>query len=183
MTVLYRVLPFLDDASVGTPGHPLHVPASTGSNRIDNPDLYDTLYLGDDPRCAVAEAFGSFPRWSAGLFRGKPSLPGSVAALAAYHLEEAAAVCDLDDAERLVHLGLRPSRVVTRDRAVTQGWARTLHADGRFAGVRWWSYYNPEWGSIGLWDVGALTLDGVEPLGLKHPHVVAAAEHLCRPLG
>lgn len=103
--------------------------------------------------------------------------------MATYHPGENVAVCDPDDAERLVHLRLRPSRVVTRDRDVTQGWARTLHARGEFAGVRWWSSYNPEWGSIGLWDVAAIAVTEVEPLGPDHPHVLAAAEHLCRPLG
>lgn len=182
MTTLYRVVPYLEVAAVGQPGHPLHVPASTGVGRIDNPDLYDSLYLGDDPRCAVAEAFGAFPQWRAGLFRGKPSLPGSVTALATYDLHESATVCDLDDAERLVELGLRPSRVVTRDRAVTQDWARALHAREEFTGVRWWSYYNPGWGSIGLWDVASVILAEVEQLGVNHPYVAEAAAEISRPI-
>jgi hypothetical protein len=150
VATLYRVLPDVDTAGVGAPGHPLYVPPSTGANRVDNPFSYDALYLGDDALCVVAEAFGWAPRWNAGLLRGTPSLPGSVRALVTYDLRNDAAVCDLDDADRLVALALRPSQVVTRDRAVTQTWALELFETRAFAGVRWWSYYNPDWGSLAL---------------------------------
>ena len=180
MASLYRVLPYLEGAHHGEPGHPLYVPASTGANRIDNPDAYDTLYLGDGTVCAVAEAFGWAPRWNAGLLRGTPSLPGSVRALVSYELGDDAAVCDLDDADRLVSLGLRPSRVVTRNRSVTQTWARELFDAGELAGVRWWSYYNPDWGSVGLWDIAALTVTDVVVLTIDHPAFVAAAGEVIR---
>jgi hypothetical protein len=177
---LYRVLPYLDAANAGEPGHPLHVPVSTGANRVDNPDAYDTLYLGDDPLCAVAEAFGWASRWSAGLLRGTPALPGSVRALVSYDLDNDTAVCDLDDADRLADLGLRPSRVVTRDRNTTQAWARELFDTGEFAGVRWWSHYNPDWGSVALWDTAALNVANVSVLGADHPVFVAAAAEIVR---
>lgn len=180
MPTLHRVLPYLNTATSGAPGHPLYVPASTGANRIDNPEAYDPLYLGDDPRCAIAEAFGWAPRWNAGLLRGTPSLPGSVAALVTYELSDDAALADLDDAPRLVELGLRPSRVVTRDRAVTQAWTRRLFDAGTFAGVRWWSYYDPDWGSVGLWDVDALTVSEVAVLTVGHPAFTAAADAIVR---
>ncbi|MGQ0625014.1 MAG: RES family NAD+ phosphorylase [Sporichthyaceae bacterium] len=182
MTDLYRVVSSLLDARATAPGHALHVPASRGASRIDNPDRYHALYLGDDPLCAVAEAFGAQQVWTAGMFRGKPSLPGSVQALVTYRLADGAAVCDLDDAVRLVALGLRPSRVVTRDRAITQQWARRLYDGGSFAGVRWWSYYDPNWGSLGLWDIDALSVVDVEPLNADHRHVIAAADRILRPL-
>lgn len=180
MAALFRVLPYLDSAAPGEPGHPLYVPAATGANRIDNPGVFDPLYLGDDPRCAVAEAFGWAPRWSAGLLRGTPTLPGSVRALATFDLPAAAAVCNLDDAERLVALGLRPSRVVTRDRATTQAWALELFESGAYAGARWWSYYDPDWGSVGLWDTSALAVTDVAVLTVDHPAFSAAAEALVR---
>ncbi len=41
--------------------------------------------------------------------------------------------------------------VVTRDREVTQAWARAIFECGQFAGARWWSYYNPDWSIVGLW--------------------------------
>jgi hypothetical protein len=185
MTTLYRVLPYLRSARAGAPGHPMYVPTATGAARVDNPGQYDVLYLGDSAAGAMAEAFGWSPTWDATLFRGIPALPGSVRALATYELDDArAAVCDLDDARRLVELGLRPSDVVTRDRAVTQRWAGELFAARRFAGVRWWSYYDPRWGSFGLWDVSALRLVSVTPLAdVEQPDFVAAAEVLNRLRG
>lgn len=180
MPTLYRVLPFVGGAGWDEPGHPLFVPASTGGHRLDNPHAYDVLYAGDDPRCAVAEAFGWALRWGAGLLRGSPSLPGSVRALVTYHLAEDTALCDLDDAARLVELGLRPSGVVTRDRQVTQAWALDLFDRGEFAGARWWSYYDPDWGSVGLWDVSSLTVTGVNELTVDHPAFVAAATAIVR---
>lgn len=185
MTSLYRVLPYLRGARAGTPGHPLFVPHSTGAARVDNPGQYDVLYLGDTAAGAIAEAFGWAPRWDASLFRGIPALRGSVRALAAYELaDDRAAVCDLDDAQRLVDLGLRPSQVVTRDRSVTQRWAADIHGRGSFAGVRWWSYYDPRWGSYGLWDVSALRVASVTVLDdVEQPDFVAAAEVLNRLRG
>jgi hypothetical protein len=162
MTTLYRVLPYLPSAQPGAPGHPLHLPPSNGASRVDNPALYDVLYFGDSAAGAMAEAFGWAPIWDAGLFRGTPSLPGSVRALATYSLD--ATVCDLDDAVRLVELGLRPSHVVTRVRSVTQRWAADLHSRDEFAGVRWWSYYDPRWGSFGVWDIATLAQVSVETL-------------------
>jgi hypothetical protein len=182
MVALYRVLPHLAGVRRGRPGHPLFVPRSTGSNRVDNPGRYDTFYVGDTAAGAVAEAFGWVPRWNAGMLRGTPSLPGSMRALAHYELPGSAAVCDLDDAHRLVALALRPSQVVTRDRAATQAWALALFEQGLFAGVRWWSYYDPRWGSYGLWEHSGLALTGVEALTLAHPAVTEAADVLVRPL-
>lgn len=174
------MLPYLDTAVDGQPGHPLHVPSSTGANRIDNPDAYDTLYLGDEPVCAVAEAFGWATQWNAGLLRGTPSLPGTVRALVSYELGDAASLCNMDDANRLADMALRPSRVVTRDRAVTQAWARELFSTREFAGVRWWSYYDPDWGSVGLWDTTALTVADIVVLTVDHPVFVSAAAEIVR---
>lgn len=149
---------------------------------MDNPGQYDVLYLGDTASGAIAEAFGWAPTWDASLFRGTPALPDSVRALVSYELDdERATVCDLDDARRLVELGLRPSQVVTRDRHVTQHWSATIFARAEFAGVRWWSYYDPRWGSYGLWDVGAVRVASVTVLDdIDQPDVVAAADVLNR---
>lgn len=183
MVGLYRVLPYLAGVPRGRAGHPLFVPRSTGANRVDNPGRYQTLYVGDSPAGAVAEAFGWAPRWDAGLFRGSPSLPGSGRALVAYELAETTDVCNLDDAGRLVDLGVKPSYVVTRDRSITQAWALRVFEQEAFAGVRWWSYYDPEWGSYGLWDCSRLAVKDVQLLTIAHPAVRAAAEVLVRPLG
>ncbi|HET6210382.1 MAG TPA: hypothetical protein VFD94_08365 [Jatrophihabitans sp.] len=71
--------------------------------------------------------------------------------------------------------------MVIRDRTLTQGWASRIHRTARFAGVRWWSYYDPRWGSIGLWELSGLTVRSVEVLDdLDQPAVVEAAEVLNR---
>jgi RES domain len=181
MTILHRVLPYLATARTGEPGHPLYLPPARGGNRVDNPGRYQVLYLGDAPAGAVAEAFGSFSRWNRGLFRGAPSLPGSVRALVSYELPEDTAVCNLDDAHALAEWGLRPSEVVTRNRAVTQAWALKLYEAGSHAGVRWWSYYDSRWGSVGLWDSRPLTVVDLAVLDdVAHPALVEAASVLCR---
>jgi len=180
---VYRVLPYLSTAKSAESGHPLFVPPSIGANRIDNPELYDSFYVGDTAAGAVAEAFGYAARWNTGLLRGTPSLPGSVRALATYELSDPAAVCDLDDAGRLLEYGLRPSRVVTRDRAVSQNWARVIFEQRRYAGVRWWSYYSADWGSIGLWSTSDLVVADVQALTLEHPALVSAAAAIVRLVG
>lgn len=98
---VYRVLPYLSAAADGEPGNPSFVPASAGAGRIDNPDRYNVLYVGDAAAGAVAEAFGWAPRWDVGILRGSPSLPTSVRALAAYHLPDQTPTCNWDDAHRL----------------------------------------------------------------------------------
>jgi hypothetical protein len=181
VTTLYRVFPWSAEADEGTAGHPLFLAAYAGG-RIDNPDHYLALYLSDGPGGACAEAFDYRTEWDVRMLRGSPSLPGSVRALATYTLDPAIIVCNLDDAARLVELGLRPSQVVTRDRAVTRAWALRIFDEHRWGGIRWWSYYDPRWGSHGIWAVDGLTVDDVEVLTLDHDAILEAAEVLNRPL-
>jgi RES domain len=181
VTTLYRVFPWSSEADEGTAGHPLFLPALAGG-RIDNPDHYLALYLSDGPGGACAEAFDYRTEWDERMLRGSPSLPGSVRALATYTLDPAIIVCNLDDAARLVELDLRPSQVVTRERAVTRAWALRIFDEQRWGGIRWWSYYDPRWGSHGIWAVDGLTVDDVEVLTLDHDAILEAAEVLNRPL-
>jgi hypothetical protein len=178
---LYRVFPWLPDARAGEPGHPRFVPGA-GAGRVDNPEHYRTLYLSDGPGGACAEAFDFVATWAQDMLRGAPAIPGSFRALATFVLDDNVEVCDLDDAPRLVELGMRPSEVVTRDRAVTQAWALRVFRQQRWGGVRWWSYHDPRWGSHGIWAVHRLHLDHVEGLTLDHPAVNEAAEVLNRPV-
>jgi len=183
VALLWRVcfyLPGVRDPA--RPGHPLYVhPQQTG--RLDNPDLYRTLYASDSPAGACAEAFGSLPTWRGSMLRGRPDLPGSVRALAGIDVPDDVAPCALDDPRRLLALDLRPSLVLTRDRAVTQAWARRLFRSQRWAGVSWWSYYDSRWTSVGLWARDRIRLAHVETLtGLDDPALREAAEVLCRPL-
>lgn len=179
--ILHRVFPWLPGVRKGAPGHALHVHRPQGAGRLDNPDRYDVLYLSDAAAGAVAEAFGSFDTWSAELFEGSPALPGSVRALAAYELSDLTPLADLDDPQRLVLLGLRPSQVVTRDRHLTQAWALRLFQSGSYDGARWWSYWDPRWSSLGLWQLDGLRLLEVSPLERADDHVEEAARILHRP--
>lgn len=161
---VYRVLPWLESARLGEAGHPLYVSPRQVAGRLDNPDHYRVLYLAEDPVAAVAEAFGSFELWTPAMLSGPPALPGSVQALATYECPDELSLLNLDDANALLEWGLRPSEVVTRDRAATRAWALRVYESRRFAGVRWWSYYNPDWGVMGIWDSARLDVVATERL-------------------
>ena len=182
MRNLYRVVPYLPKVSRRERGHPLYLPISMGGNRVDNSGIYEVLYCGDSPECAIAEAFGWKAVWEEGMLRGPRDLPGSRQSLVTYSLPETFSVCDLDDSKRLVQMALRPSRVVTRDRPTTQGWARDIFNSREFVGVSWWSYYNPDWASVGLWDMSALIVANVDLLSWEHPSLRMAADALNRPI-
>lgn len=179
MPSLYRVFPFDANAAPDEPGGALYVPPQ-GAGRIDNPSLYAVLYLSDAAQGAIAEAFGRFPEWTPAILAGSPALPGSVRAIAEYELSDNAAVCNLDDAKRLVSLKLRPSEVVTRNYTTTRGWAQAVYEKGEWAGVRWWSYYESQWGSVGLWKCDSLKLHGVRVLTLQDPDLVDASRIVVR---
>jgi hypothetical protein len=138
------------------------------------------LYLADSAAAAIAEAFGRFPEWSEALMAGSPSLTGSVRAVARYRLSESQAVCNLDDPQRLVALRLRPSEVVTREYTRSQDWALKIYRQGHWAGVRWWSYYNPAWSSFGVWNTEGLVVDDISKLGLDDPDLKLAATTIMR---
>lgn len=178
---LYRVCPWLSSAEEGGPGHALYVPEPQGAGRADNVDRYKALYLSSAPAGAVAEAFGNLKEWTPRMFL-RPDLPGSVRSLATYAIADPARIFDLDDVGALASLGLRPSQVVTRDRQVTQRWARAIHEQHRWAGVRWWSYYDPRWYSYVIWELTALTLqpDTIRALSIDDPAVLEASRVLRR---
>jgi hypothetical protein len=179
MIFVYRVLPFLASASHEDPGGALHVPPQ-GAGRLDAPDRYSVLYVSDAAAGAIAETFGRFPEWAPAMLAGSPALPGSVRALATYRLTTETRVCDLDDPAQLLARNLRPSDVVSREYSRTRGWARRVHGERRWIGVRWWSYYDARWASMGLWDVGGLALDTVRPLRLDDPALVEASRIIVR---
>lgn len=162
-------------------GHPLFVWPRQGAGRVDDrAGEYLVLYAGDSPEGAVAEALGNYARWTTLVLDPPPAAPpGSVLALARCRGE--LSVRDLDDPHVLVDLGLRPSAVVTRERAVTQGWARSIFDSGGHAGVSWWSYRDPRWRSYGIWDRSELSVvDEPEPLAIDHPALLRASEIISR---
>jgi hypothetical protein len=178
---LYRVFPSLPQSAGDEPGGALYVPPQQ-SGRIDNPGLYRVFYASDAEAGAIAEAFGRFPEWTPAILEGSPNLPGSVRALARYSLSETARICDLDAPEQLLLLGLRPSDVVSRDYARTRAWARRVYEAGTWAGVRWWSYYDPRWASFGIWDSRGVALEATRTLTLDDPALIAASHAIVRPI-
>jgi hypothetical protein len=175
----YRVFPFLASAAPGQPGGALYIPPQS-SGRLDNPDLYSVLYLGTSPAGAIAEAFGRFPEWTPAMLRGSPNLPGSVRALARYDLDPREPLCNLDDPRQLLHWQLRPSDVVGRDYVRTRAWARRIFETRAWAGISWWSYYDPQWTSVGLWKTDRLALTEARRLRLDDPALLDAARIIVR---
>ena len=176
---VFRVFPWLRGAADTDPGGALYVPAQ-GAGRFDNPAQYEFFYAAESPEAAIAEAFGRHPLWTTSMLGGLPTLPGSVHALATYGLDDAAKLYDLDDAANLVMLKLRPSDVVNRDYTVTQALALRIFATGGASGLRWWSFYNPAWFNVGLWDKATLTVASVRPLSIADAELARAARVISR---
>lgn len=176
---LFRVFPWVEGARTGTPGSATYVSTVQGSGRIDNAAHYSVLYASDSPGGAVAEVFGRRPTWTADMFAGHPTLVGSRMAIAHFRIV-GQRILDLDDAPTLVDRGLQPSHVLTRERERTQAWALGAFIEGRWTGIRWWSYYEAAWGTCGIWGRKGIRVAAVEPLSLDHPATIAAAETLAR---
>ncbi len=128
----------------------------------------------------MAEAFGRFPEWTSAILEGSPSLPGSARALVRVELPGNLPVCNLDDSAQLVELGLHPSDVVTRDYERSRTWARRIYEQRRWIGVRWWSYYDPQWSNFGLWNVETIRLQDVSRIRLDDAAVQEAARMIAR---
>ncbi len=175
----YRVHPFLSSASTASDaGHPLYIYPHQGAGRIDNPTHYLAFYVADSPVGAIAETWGRQGKWTDDLLKGPPALSGSITALSTYAGNPV--LVDLDEASTLLTYGIRPSRVVTRNYAHTQAWALGLFTSNLGAGVRWWSYHDPDWGSLGIWDTTSLTIVDTVALHEMHPAVVSAGSFLSR---
>lgn len=179
MRRLYRVFPWIKGARAGQRGHPLYVPASVqGHGRLDNPDRYKVVYASDSPAGACAEALGGYMTWSEELLTPNAAVVRSIATV----ILTDDRVLDLDDPRALLDRELRPSRVVTKDREVTQLWSARIFDEGRWSGVSWWSYWDPRWASFGVWRVEAVRVTRVEPLTMRSRALREAAEVLNRVL-
>ena len=175
--IVWRIAPVDPTARRGRPFHPLYVPAPSGRHRLDNTDLYSVLYASGEPAGAVAEAFASFSRWGDFLLEHPR---GARRVLIAIDVPDELTLLDLDDARALVRRRLRPSEVVTRDRATTQAWARRIWEEAQWAGVRWWSYHDPRWTTLGLWATRGVSVAALEQLSATHGAVVEASEVMLR---
>lgn len=168
----------------GTDG-PLWFPRPfQGEGRHDNPDLYGCLYLADRPLSCLVEQLARFrtQRLTAALLRRR-ELP---LALAELELGDDVELVDLDRPRVLVRERLRPSRVATRERRVTQPQARVLFTSyPAAAGVRWWSTYESQWANLTLFDraAQALAVRDVRVLTISDPAVIEAAQFFAMRVG
>jgi hypothetical protein len=178
--ILHRCLAWNERAAPDAPDGALWFPRPyQGEGRHDNPAVYGCLYLSERPLSCVVEQLARFrgQRLSAALLlrRGLPL------ALAELELPDDAQLVDLDDPAVLRRERLRPSRVATRERGITQSEALALYEKhGEVAGLRWWSIFESQWLNVTLFDraPSALRLVSVRALAVDDEGVAAAADVL-----
>jgi hypothetical protein len=154
-----------------------------GDGRHDNPTVFGCLYLSTDAVSATVERLARLAGTSVAqadlVRRGYPY------ALAAVEVPDEALLLDLDDPEVLVQEELRPSRVATNDRSVTQAEAAALferHVDA--AGLTWWSTFEALWTNVTLFDRAEplVSVADVKALEVVDDVVQEAAEFLGLPI-
>lgn len=179
--ILWRLLPLVPDVAPSSPGGALWFPRELqGTGRHDNPDRYGCLYLSESPLSAVAEALAQF-RGTGALSPGMLIRANLPLALVQVECEDDRKLVDLDDPDVLVRKRLRPSRVATKARAVTQAYAaRIFEAHPTAVGLRWWSTLEASLANFTLYDraAPALRLIDSETLTLEHPATREAADLL-----
>ena len=183
--ILYRCLAWNERAAPDAPDGALWFPRPyQGEGRHDNPDAYGCLYLSEAPLSCVVEQLARF--------RGQRLVPallkrrGLPLALAELELRDGAELVDLDEPAVLRRERLRPSRVATRERDVTQPQARALYeGHRRAAGLRWWSTFESLWANVTLFDraASALKLASAKKLDLADEEILSAAGVLGLRLG
>ena len=178
--ILYRCLAWNERAEPESPDGALWFPRPyQGEGRHDNPAVYGCLYVSEQPLSCVAEQLARFrgQRLSAPLLHRR----GLPLALAELELPPGTELVDLDEPAVLRRERLRPSRVATRERDITQPQALDLHERHHEAvGLRWWSTFESLWANVTLFDRAAskLGLVTVKALDLAADEIVAAADVL-----
>jgi hypothetical protein len=181
--MLYRVFRFRVDAAPTARGGALHVPRDRqGAGRHDSPGRYGAFYAARSAEAAVAEVIAAF--------RGRELddadldlAEGSRLALAVIDDTALGPLTDLDEPAVLLAEGWRPSGVASRERQVTQAMAVRVF-DAGASGISWWSTLDSAWTNVTLFaertiDLGSLRFaSDPERLTLRHPALVAAADHL-----
>jgi hypothetical protein len=175
---VFRVFPYDPSAADQNKGGALFVPSPSPLGRIANLEFYRELYFADRAEAAVAEKFGFLQAWHANDFIDGGSNPFAVTS---YEID-ASGILNLNDTAALVRLGIdQPSQVVTRNRELTQNWAKQIFMTGRYSGLSWWSYYYPDWTAFGVWNVRLVRHVGPpEILTPSHPAVLLAANTIVR---
>lgn len=183
--LLYRVFNYEPGAAHGSPGHPSYIHRPQGKGRWDNPSLYDSWYVSTTPEGAIAETFGNNEFWEEKMFL-RAYLPAGRMTLGIFEMPDDLGICELDDANNLLHMGMKPSQVVTRNIPFTQARAAAAFAEGRWAGLGWWSFHRPFWSNRVLWATAStpvpLTFVDKEVLDLTHRSVVSVRTTLAIPL-
>jgi hypothetical protein len=178
--ILHRCLAWNERAAPDAADGALWFPRPyQGEGRHDNPAAYGCLYLSEQPLSCVVEQLARF--------RGQRLTPALLVrrslplALAELELPDSAELVDLDEPAVLRRERLRPSRVATRERAITQPQALALHEKhGEAAGLRWWSTFEAQWLNVTLFDraASALRLVSVKALDVEGQEIAAAADVL-----
>lgn len=183
---LYRCYPRVPGARKGRPGHWSYIPRPQLHGRWDNADLYDSWYFSRSAVGAVAESFYNKRQWIPEVFLTPTGAPRAIAELS----YAGGPLLDLDDAQTLLDLEVRPSSIVVQDLGSTQALARRAFEDRPegCGGLSWWSSQLPSETSVMLWGEDGVPPDGLKLLGIQslsieHPAVVEAAARLFRPLG
>ena len=176
--ILHRCLAWNERAAPDAADGALWFPRPyQGEGRHDHPAAYGCLYLSEQPLSCVVEQLARF--------RGQRLIPelllrrGLPLALAELELPDGAELVDLDEPAVLRRERLRPSRVATRHRDVTQPQARALHdRHPSAAGLRWWSTYEALWANVTLFERARrrLGVRAVRALAVTDPDVVEAAD-------
>ncbi len=179
--ILWRLLPVVPDVAPSSRGGALWFPRELqGTGRHDNPDRYGCLYLSESPMSAVAEALAQF-RGAGVLSQGMLIRANLPLALVQVDCADDQGLVDLDDPEVLTRTRLRPSRVATKARAVTQAYAaRIFDAHPAAVGLRWWLTLEASLTNFTLYDraAAALRLVDVDLLTLEHSATREAADLL-----
>ena len=131
---------------------------------MDNPTKYLTRYLSVSPEASVGETFAHLSTWTPRMLT-VPALPGCTAADCCVPVRRDHPPPPGSGRRRVLYeRHLRPTDVVIRNRPKTQKVAADIFDEGRWAGIRWWSYHRPQWPAIALW---ATDSDGPQCRG--HP--------------
>jgi RES domain len=182
--ILFRCFAWDESVSARARGGALWFPRMLQADgRHDAPTLYGCLYVSSEPVSAVVEQLAGMT----GTSIEPPDLMrhGHPLALAAVELKESAEIVDLDDPGTLAREDLRPSRVATHDRTITQAQAVALfQSHGGVVGLRWWSTFESLWPNVTLFDRAetALDLADVRPLEVGDDVLLEAAEFLGLPV-
>jgi hypothetical protein len=184
--LLFRIFAYESSAKAGQPGSPGYLYPGQGAGRWDNPDVYVGWYLASSPSATVGEVFGDLSAWGDGMFE-VPFLPGARRALGTYSVPDSIPLLDLDDPTALADRSLRPTQVVSPNRAATQRIARDIaeERDGAgetlWDGLTWWSSRRSYWPVHFIWGQAPECVN-VEDLEMRHPAVQDAATALAKHL-